>query len=191
MILVDGSNPWVLTNQSDCLCLFTDSQPQLRMEDSACATHIKNVLQATNSPRPLHPKVILRRELMIKEREGVENDNAVRDSKTVYMLSQLLRDLDQLCTEQEPYIERRLEEISDVLSRSPVEEIVEELVAPEADFGNASFLKSSDFEWSFHKKELNENQPAVEESEMSEISGDDDSNMYYSLLRICRSYILY
>lgn len=154
-----------------------DTQPQSKVMDNEIPTHIKNVLQPTNSPRPLHPKVIVKRELEIIENPMPTAIDTIKSGNTVYLLSQLLKDLDDLCAEQEPYIDKKLEEISAVLSKSPVEEIVEAEVEREPDFGQVSFLRGSDFSWSFQKKETVEIQPVEEESDDSIISSGDESNM--------------
>lgn len=76
---------------------------------------IEFALIKTNSPRPLHPSVSIKRDLQIKKRTTVDESNA-------YMFSKLLQDLDELCERQWPTIEKRIEEISEILSNSQLEE---------------------------------------------------------------------
>lgn len=95
-------------------------------------------------------------------------------AEPVYMLSQLVKDLDELCAEQQPYVELKLEEISEILSKSSVQEVVEEESEREPDFGNP-FLRGTEFSFSFQKKEEPEPPPVEEESEDSIASSPDES----------------
>lgn len=140
----------------------------------------------TNSPRPLFPKVTIKRELNVVEKIdrsssivtdcSNENDNSSERSndtmKKVYMFSKLLKDLDELNELQYPYPEKQIDEISESLSMS-VEEEAE--VETEADFTSISFLRTNDFPWNFNKKpEKSDEQPPEEESEDSSIVEDGE-----------------
>lgn len=143
----------------------------------------------TNSPRPLFPKVTIKRELNVVEKLDrsssivtvCSNDNdsssdIFNDSvKKVYMFSKLLKDLDELNELQYPYPEKQIEEISECLSISVEEEEVE----TEQDFTSISFLRTSDFPWNFNKKpEKADEQPPEEENEDSSITEDSQVEMY-------------
>lgn len=136
--------------------------------------NVRSILQPSNSPRPLHPKIKLKRELIVNEAEPDEKRDK-SDEYGRYMLSQLLNDLDQLCNEQVPFIDRKVSEISETLSKSSIEESAEDeggtAVEVETDY---AFLKPGEFDWNQPKKETPE---PVEESEESDGSNDDDSNM--------------
>lgn len=148
--------------------------------------NIKHALIETNSPRPLFPKVTIKRELNVVEKidrsssivtdcSNNENDNSSERSsdsiKKVYMFSKLLKDLDELNELQYPYPEKQIDEISESLSMSVEEEEVE----TEADFTSISFLRTNDFPWNFNKKpEKSDEQPPEEESEDSSIVEDGE-----------------
>lgn len=142
----------------------------------------------TNSPRPLFPKVTIRRELNVVEKIdrspsivtecSNENDDYSERSedsiKKVYMFSKLLKDLDDLNELQYPYPEKQIEEISESLSMSVEEEEAE----TEQDFTAISFLRTNDFPWNLNKKpEKTDEQPLEEESEDSSIVEDGEIEM--------------
>lgn len=153
------------------------AQPQKTPSDSASTNNIRSVLCATNSPRPLHPKIKIGRELIINSDAGGGSANG----KPVYMLSQLLKDLDELCGEQEPYIEKKLDDISAALSEA---ESLEEMPDEQHCDGDAEHVVEADpyeYEFRWRDGKRAEEQAATapaEESEESEHSEDEDSNMY-------------
>lgn len=145
--------------------------------------NIKYALVETNSPRPLFPKVTIKRELNVVEKidrsASIVTDDCYNDNdnfsersndciKKVYMFSKLLKDLDELNELQYPYPEKQIEEISESLSMSVEEEEVE----TEPDF-SISFLRTNDFPWN-KKPEKSDEQPPEEESEDSTIVEDAD-----------------
>lgn len=138
--------------------------------------HIKEVLLPTNSPRSLHPKVVIKRPLRIIEKQ---TDTTLGDTpNVVYMFSKLLQDLDELCDKQMPYVEKHMEEISDLLSMSVLEEPEDVDVESVRNFSDISFLRSAgDYPWNLQKKEeaIEESQPLEDdESEEDSIEIDDD-----------------
>lgn len=91
----------------------------------------------------------------------------------VYMLSKLLTDLDDLCGEQEPYIEAKLEEVFEILSTS-IPEVLSEEPEKEPDV-SFEFFHRGDFSWTTQKKEAVEVEAIDEESEESlELNLDND-----------------
>lgn len=144
------------------------------------SVNIKHALIETNSPRPLFPKVTIKRELNVVEKLDrsssivtdctIENDSSSERShdsiKKNYMFSKLLKDLDELNELQYPYPEKQIEEISESLSMSVEEEEAE----TEQDFTSISFLRN-DFPWN-KKPEKSDEQPPEEESEDSSIVED-------------------
>lgn len=144
------------------------------------SVNIKHALIETNSPRPLFPKVVIKRELNVVEKLdrsasivtecSNENDSSSERShesiKKIYMFSKLLKDLDELNELQYPYPEKQIEEISESLSMSVEEEEAE----TEQDFTSISFLRTNDFPWILNKKpDKSDEQPPEEESEDSTI----------------------
>lgn len=120
--------------------------------------HIRTVLETTTSPRPLHSKVIAQRELIFNETTNQRKEDFNRKIEPVYLLSELIRDLNELCNEQEPYVESKLEEIFEFLSNSSAQEVVEEEPEHEPD---------SYHPWNFPKQEKPETPVVEEESEDS------------------------
>lgn len=154
--------------------MIKDPQQHEKKKEIDGSTNIRTILNATNSPRPLHPKIEIGRELAINEME--QPNSRTKNTTSVYMLSQLLEDLDNLCSDQEPCIEKKLDEISEALSS--FDETKECDVDPETDHGTLPLLKSSDFDWSFQRIEHTDIAAVEEESDESDISdADDDSNM--------------
>lgn len=153
---------------------MTDSKTNSNQNDNETAQNVRRILQPTTSPRPLHPKVILKRELQINDRSPSDHSNSVETSthEPVYMLSQLLKDLDQLCAEQEPYVQKKLEEISIELSNTPEQDVVEDEIETE-DYGG-NLLRGIEFSKSLQKKEEPEAPPVEEDSE-DEINDDENS----------------
>lgn len=159
------------------LLLSTDSREPATISTRPSSVNIKHALIETNSPRPLFPKVTIKRELNVVEKidrsssivtdcSNDTNDLSERSNdsaKKVYMFSKLLKDLDELNELQYPYPEKQMEEISESLSMSVEEEEME----TEPDF-SISFLRTNDFPWNFNKKpEKSDEQPVEEESEDS------------------------
>lgn len=147
------------------------------------SVNIRQALVETNSPRPLFPKVTIKRELNVVEKIdrsssivtecSNENDCSLElyneSINKVYMFSKLLKDLDELNELQYPYPEKQMEEISEILSISVEEEEAE----TEQDFTSISFLRTNDFPWNFNKKpDKADEQPPEEESEDSSVVED-------------------
>lgn len=158
------------------------------MNPRPSSVNIKYALIETNSPRPLFPKVTIKRELNVVEKIdrsssivtncSNENDNSSERSnesvKKIYMFSKLLKDLDELNELQHPYPEKQIEEISESLSMSVEEEEME----TEPDFTSISFLRTNDFPWNFNKKpEKGDEPPPEEESEESSIVEEGETEM--------------
>lgn len=136
--------------------------------------HIKHSLFQTNSPRPLFPKVIVSRELNLLDTQlpiELPDSIALDTCPRVYMFSQLLKDLDEICESQMPYMEQQMEELSESLSASNDEE--EEDANAEQDYPGISFLRT-DYDWNFGKKK--EVVEIVESDEESE--EEPETNMY-------------
>lgn len=139
--------------------------------------HIKHSLCQTNSPRPLFPKVIVSRELNLLESQlpiELPDSIAIDTVKCprVYMFSQLLKHLDEICESQMPYMEQQMEELSESLSASNDEE--EEDANVEQDYPGISFLRT-DYDWNFGKKK----EPVeIVESEDTESEEEPETNMY-------------
>lgn len=149
--------------------------PEKNLDDEDL--HIKHSLCQTDSPRPLFPKIIINRELNLLERvqplpsdvtdeDNSENEDFVMDR--TYMFSQLLKDLDELCELQTPYLEQQIEEISENLSVSNGEEEEEETDL-EQDLVGISFLRTNDYPW--NKKD----EVAVEPIQQSEDETESES----------------
>lgn len=95
------------------------------------------------------------------------------------MFSQLLKDLDEICESQMPYMEQQMEELSEILSVSNDEE--EEYANVEQDYPGISFLRT-DYDWNFgKKKEVVETVDSDEESESEEAP---EASMYYKRLYV-------
>lgn len=137
---------------------------------------IKEVMTPTNSPRPLFPFVELNQELVITEKptcQPLENTESENNQRKVYMFSRLLRDLDEMCEQQIPYVEALIEEISENLEEEE-EQQEEEEIEPEQDFMGISFMRSNEYSWSIGRKdEIVETHQPTESSE-SESEKDED-----------------
>lgn len=145
--------------------IFIEAQKDLNIKHSLCQT---------NSPRPLFPKVIVSRELNLLESQlpesiAFDTENCPR----VYMFSQLLKDLDEICESQMPYMEQQMEELSESLSGSNDEE--EEDTNVEQDYPGISFLRT-DYDWNFGKKK--EAVEIVDSDEDTESEEEPEMNMY-------------
>ncbi|KAJ6632758.1 Dynein axonemal intermediate chain 7 like [Pseudolycoriella hygida] len=164
-----------------------DSKEPPTMTTRPSSVNIKHALVETNSPRPLFPKITIKRELHVVEKIdrsssivtdcSIENENSLKRPNELvmkkYMFSKLLKDLDELNELQHPYPEKQMEEISESLSMSVEEEEVE----TEPDFTSISFLRTNDFPWIFNKKtEKNDEQPPEEESEDSSVVEDAETD---------------
>lgn len=112
--------------------------------------HIREALQETNSPRPLHPHVVLKRYLKIIECNQMQKDPNSR----VYMFSKLINDLDELCELQRPVIVKRIEEISERLSNTRTEEAENLDVESEMNYSELSFNRMNPIELEQPKNEL-------------------------------------
>lgn len=144
--------------------------------------HIKEVLKPTDSPRPLHPKVVIKRQMKLIEKPTVhaEPDNT---GIRIYMFSKLLSDLDELCDKQIPYVEKQIEEISEILSHvsASIEDGVEASETSEKNFSEIPFTRGEDFPWGLQKKEVIDENPSVgeDDEESEEDSIDLDSEDEY------------
>lgn len=165
------------------LISILDSKEPATIPTRPSSVNIKYALIETNSPRPIFPKVAIKRELNVVKKIdrsasivtdiSIENDNVSERSndnvEKVYMFSKLLKDLDELNELQYPFPEKKIEELSESLSISVDEEEVE----TEPDFTTISFLRTNDFPWNFNKKpEKSDEQPLEEVSEDSSIVDD-------------------
>lgn len=127
--------------------------------------HIREALEETNSPRPLHPHVVLKRPLKIIESNQIQKDPNCR----VYMFSKLINDLDELCELQRPVIVKRIEEISEKLLSNTLTEDGENLdVESEMNYSELSFNRMNPIELEPPKKELE----VVVSDESDESDGD-------------------
>lgn len=147
---------------------------------------IRDTLDETHSPRPLFPHVQVDVELKLLEpRTKIEIDV----TRKIYMFSKLLSDLDELCDKQIPYVETRIEEISDNLSceNEEDEEESEEDAEPEQEYMGLSFLRNGEFPWNMGKVEAapeatppsdddddDESEENASTDELSESGGDED-----------------
>lgn len=131
---------------------------------------IKEVLIPTHSPRPLHPKVVIKRPMKLIEKSTITTETENIGSCS-YMFSKLISDLDELCDKQVPYVEKQIEEISDILSNisASAEEFEETPDASEKNFSEMSFIRGDDYPWNFQKKEevIDENPSVAEDDEES------------------------
>lgn len=126
-------------------------------------SHVREVLCHTDSPRPLHPHIVLKRQLRI-----IGSDQAAHDPNArVYMFSKLLSDLDELCAQQRPFIETRMEEISEKLSTSATEEAENLDVESEINYSEVSFNRMAALETDAPRKELEITE--LDESEESDV----------------------
>lgn len=151
------------------------------LEEAQADLHIKHSLSKTNSPRPLFPKVIVNRELNLLESQlsSKLHDSITLDTEKcprIYLFSQLLKDLDEICESQMPYMEQQMEELSESLSASNDEE--EEEANAELDYPGISFLRT-DYDWSFGKKK--EAVQTVTSDEDTESEEEPEANMFVNL----------
>lgn len=139
--------------------------------------HIKDVLISTNSPRPLHPKVVIKRPMQLIERPLLTEN--VGGAENSYMFSKLLIDLDELCDKQIPYVEKQIEEISEILSHvsASVEQNEESSDASEKNYSEISFMKTEDYLWNLNKKDVIEEHVGGEGVEDEE-SEDESIDLY-------------
>lgn len=144
-------------------------------EETDC--HIKHSLCETNSPRPLFPKISIKRELNLLEKIETLQTESSEDTEVTcrtYMFSQLLKDLDELCELQTPYLEQQIDEISENLSVSNVEE--EEEAEAEPDYVGISFLRTNDYSWNFSKKEEVAPEPIQPSDDETESDSKNESS---------------
>lgn len=135
----------------------------------------------------MFPKVIVGRELNLLESQLPAQlpDSVTLDTEKcprVYMFSQLLKDLDEICESQMPYMEQQMEELSESLSASNDEE--EDDANVEQDYPGISFLRT-DYDWNFGKKK--EVVEVVDSDEDTESEEEPEKNMYV----ICLCILLY
>lgn len=128
-------------------------------------THIRDALKETESARPLHPHVTLKRPLKILECESIQKE-------PIYMFSKLLNDLNELCELQKPTIAKRIEEISDKLSEMASEETGNCDVESEMNYSEYSFNRMNPIELDAPKKELE----VVMSDESEESDGESTSS---------------
>lgn len=141
---------------------------------------IRDTLDETHSPRPLFPHVQIDWELKLLEPRSIIDPD---DNRKIYMFSKLLSDLDELCDKQLPYVDTRMEEISDNLSgeNEEDEEEVEEEAEPEPEYMGLSFLRNGEFPWSMGKVEAAQETPPPadddddDESEARESTGSNSA----------------
>lgn len=138
-------------------------------------SHVREVLCRTDSPRPLHPHIVLKRQLRIIGDQAAHDPNA-----RVYMFAKLLSDLDELCAQQRPFIETRMEEISEKLSTSATEEAENLDAESEMNYSEMSFNRMSAPEPDAARKELeiaelDESEESDVESPLSESSDEPET----------------
>lgn len=128
----------------------------------------------TNSPRPLFPFVDITQELVITERRNKYLGKMKPDDgkHRVYMFSKLLRDLDEMCEEQIPYLNSMLEEVSDN-NEEEEEQLDEEEVEPEEEYMGISFMRGNEYSWSMVRKDDVEETPQPVENSESESEPED------------------
>lgn len=137
---------------------------------------IKDAMTPTNSPRPLFPFVELKQELVITERRlcnPLADRGPANGQRKVYMFSRLLRELDEMCEQQIPYIEALLEEISENLEEEE-EKQEEEEIEPEQEYMGISFMRSNEYSFSLGRKEEVVETPQPTENSESESEPEDN-----------------
>lgn len=128
----------------------------------------------TNSPRPLFPFVEINQELVIKERQCnlLKEPQPENEQRKVYMFSRLLRDLDEMCEEQIPFVNEMFEEINENFEEEE-EAQDEEEIEPDQEYMGLSFMRSNDYSWSLGRKEDVEETPQPTEQSDSESEPDE------------------
>lgn len=101
--------------------VFSSAGLQMMKMDSSHSESSNNFLIPTNSPRQLHPKRTLKFDVNVIESMPTER-NTNGKSDRVYLFSQLLQDLDDLFENQQPLIEKQMDEILENLSVSAHDE---------------------------------------------------------------------
>lgn len=148
---------------------------------SAAIQSIADVMCETNSPRWLFPKREETRPLHIIEKPSTSDDQSV---KATYMFSKMLKDLNELWEQQEPFFQRQNDEKSEMLSMSVSDGQDTVDGDSEPNFKDMSLLRgASDYPFSFltlPKKEeaIDETKKSEdEESEEDSIDMDDDDEI--------------
>lgn len=140
--------------------------------DNETASSIGNIFVPSDSPRSLHPKLTIKTNVKVLERPP----HQVKNGKAEYLFSKLLEDLESLYEKQLPCIRRQMDEISEMLSMSVVDEQEEPTDTNEVETNTEDALKTGtglvdDFPWSFVRKADEEIAEVVEKEESDE---DDD-----------------
>lgn len=136
---------------------------------------INDILIATNSPRPLHPKRAHKVDVTILDRKV----GASQSNEREYLFSQLLRDLDDLCDKQEPLIQKKMDDISDILSGSMEDDGSQSEAELNADDG---LLKPEEFTWNIGRREtVPEIIEPVEEDSDDELDESDHEELNFDL----------
>lgn len=134
-------------------------------------TSIDDMFEASDSPRPLHPKLYVKTNVKIKERQM----NGRKTSQPEYLFSKLLEDLECLFEMQLPVVRKQMDEISEMLSVSIDDEQeeaadVNEIESAVDDPTKAAF--GDDFAWSFLRKP---DESAADAAQIEKESEDEDS----------------
>lgn len=131
-------------------------------------TNVKDSLSPTSSPRPLFPSISIPRELTLLERSAEEPTDEPDDERPlaerVYMFSQLLSDLEDICDLQMPFLDQMMDDLSENLSGSNEEEEDEAEDPDQQDYG-ISFFRG-EYSWNMQAKK--EEIPVADEEEDSE-----------------------
>lgn len=109
----------------------------------------KYFLVRTDSPRPLFPKLDSKIDVKVIERKS--HDEASTSGSNEFLFSKLLQELHELHEKQMPYVYRQMDELSEVLSMSVLNEGEHEESDDDANVDDMSMLKD-DFAWNIGRK---------------------------------------
>lgn len=146
---------------------------------------ITDILCETNSPRWLFPKRAETRPLHIVEKPSTNDDEP---GQSTYMFSQMLKELNELWEQQEPFFERQNEENSEMLSISVTEGQDTVDAESEPNFKDMSLLRAAtDYPFSFltlpKKEETIDEAKKCEDEESEEDSIEIDDDMDFENLQ--------
>lgn len=127
-------------------------------------------LVPTGSPRPLHPKLSTKTKIKIIERP--QKVDACSSEHTEFLFSKLVQDLDEILDKQIPQVERQMDEISEMLSASVLDEQNSDASDSDQQLDEMSYFKSDEYVWGISKKP----ETVKETIEPSDESEDEDSD---------------